>query len=138
MEETMFEITSFEDVDDRIRQVSEGLFEGFSAAMSGKPWKFAFIDMRWTTGSAAGTLKPRVVLPDGTMRAPFETPIENASSKADFLLKADLVLDEVWKSQGNEGKKWYGLRLTCEPAGECELKLDYDPECGADPTFLDD
>jgi hypothetical protein len=132
----MFEITSLGDVDDRIRQVSEVLFDGISAAMSGKPWKFAFIDMRWT--SPAGTLKPRVVLPDGTIRAPFETPLENMSSKVDFLLKADFVLDEVWKSQSKQGKKWYGLRLTFTPAGECELRLDYDPECGADPTFFDD
>jgi len=133
----MFEITSFGDVDDLIRDVSEGLFDGFAAAMSGKPWKSAFIDMRWTTPS--GVLKPRVVLPDGTVRAPFDTPIENMSSKADFILKADFVLDEVWKSQDNKGtKKWYGIKLTFKPAGESELKLDYDPECGFDPTFLDD
>jgi hypothetical protein len=30
------------------------------------------------------------------------------------------------------------MRLTFTPAGEAELKLDYDPEGGAHPTFLDD
>jgi hypothetical protein len=135
----MLEITSFGDVDDRIRQVSEVLFEGISAEMSGKPWKLAFIDMRWTTRSGPGILKPCVVLPDGTIRALVDTPIDNVSSKVDFLLKADFILDEVWKSQGNKGtKKWYGIRLTFKPAGESELKLDYDPECGVDPTFFDD
>jgi hypothetical protein len=138
-DEIMFEITSFGDVDDRIRQVSEVLFDGISAAMSGKPWTFAFIDMRWTTRSATGVLKPRVVLPNGTIRALLDTPIENVSSKVDFLLKADFILDEVWKSQGNKGtKKWYGIRLTFKPAGESELGLDYDPECGVDPTFCGD
>jgi hypothetical protein len=133
----MFENTSFGDVDDRIRQVSEGLFAEISAAMSGKPWKFAIIDMRWTAGT--GSLKPRVVLPDGTIGALFDTPIENASSKVDFILKAHFILDEVWKSQSNKGaKKWYGMMLTFKPAGELELKLDYDPECGADPTFFED
>jgi hypothetical protein len=133
----MFEITSFDDVDDRIRDVSEVLFDGISALMSGKPWKLAFIDMRWTTGSATGSLKPLVVSPDGTIRALVHNPIDNLSSKVDFLLKADSVLDEVWKSQGEKGtKKWFGMRLTFTPAGESELKLDYDPECGADPTFL--
>ena len=135
----MFEITSFDDVDDRIRQVSEVLFDGISAEMSGRSWKSAFIDMRWTRGSAAGVLKPRVVLPDGTIRALVDPRIENMSSRADFILKADFVLDEVWKSQGEMGtKRWYGIRLTFKPDGETELKLDYDTECGADPTFLDD
>ena len=133
----MFEITSFDDVNDRIRQVSEILFDGISAEMSGKPWKFAFIDMRWISGT--GNLKPRVVLPDGTIRALLDTPIKNMSSQVDFLLKAHFVLDEVWKAQGKEGpKKWYGMRLTFTPAGASELKLDYDPECGVDPTFFDD
>ena len=137
-DEIMLEITSFGDVDDRVRQVSEVLFDGISAAMSGKPWTLAFIDVRWGARSGAGTLKPRVVLPDGTIRASLDTPLDNVSSKADFLLKAHFVLDEVWKSQGNEGtKRWYGIRLTFKPAGESELKLDYDPECGADPTFFD-
>jgi hypothetical protein len=135
----MFKITSFGDVDDRIRQVCEILFDGISAAMSRGPWKLAFIDMRWTTRSAAGILKPRVVLPDGTIRALVDTPIDNMSSKVDFLLKADFILDEVWKSQGGEGtNRWYGMRLTFTPAGEPELKLDYDPEGGAHPTFLDE
>jgi hypothetical protein len=93
----MFEITSFDDVDDGIRQVSEVLFDGISAELSGRPWTFAFIDMRWTTGSGAGVLKPRVVLPDGTIRALVDPPIENMSSKVDFILKADFILDEVWK-----------------------------------------
>src|SRR5262249_10325942 len=136
-DEIMLEITSFGDVDGRIRQVSEVLFDGISAAMSGKPWKFAFIDMRWTSGTRI--LKPRVVLPDGTIRALVDNPIDNLSWKVDFLLKADFILDEVWKSQGDKGtKKWYGIRLTFKPAGESELKLDYDPECGADPTFFDE
>jgi hypothetical protein len=133
----MFEIISFGDVDDRIRQVSEILFDGTSAEMSVEPWKFAFIDMRWASGT--GTLKPRVVLPDGTIRALLDTPVKNMSSKADFILKAHFVLDEVWKAQSKKGpKKWYGIRLTFKPGGESELKLDYDPECGADPTFFDD
>jgi hypothetical protein len=138
-DEIMFEITSFGEVDDRIRQVSEVLFDGISAAMSGKPWKRAFIDMRWTTRSRAGILKPRVVLPDGTITALVDSPIDNASSKVDLLLKAEFILDEVWKSQGEEGtQKWYGMRLTFTPAGEAELKLDYDPEGGAHLTFCDD
>ena len=133
----MFEITSFGDVDDRIRQVSEVLFDGISAVMSGKPWKLAFIDMRWTPRSATGSMKPRVLLADGTIRALLDTPIDNMSSKVDFLLKTDFILDEVWKSQGKKGtKKWFGMKLTFTPAGESELKLDYDPECGADPTFF--
>ena len=133
----MFESTSFDDVDDRLRQVSEGLFAEMSAAMSGKPWKFAMIDMRWTAG--IGHLKPCVVLRDGTKGALFDTPMENASSKADFILKAHFILDEMWKSQGEKGtKKWYGIMLTFQPAGEAELKLDYDPACGDDPTFFDD
>ena len=50
-----------------------------------------------------------------------------------------LVLDELWKSQGQQGtKRWYGIRLTFTPAGESELALDYDPECGEDPTYSDD
>lgn len=135
--EIMFEITSFGDVDDRIRQVSEGLFAEISAAMSGKPWKLAFIDMRWR--ASAGVLKPRVVLPDGTIRALLDPPSENAASEADFILKAHFILDELWKSQGEKGtKKWYGMMLTFRPDGEAELKLDYDPECGDDPTFFDD
>ena len=135
----MFEITSFSDVDDRIRQVGEMLFDGVSVAMSGKPWKLSFIEMRWTPGSSTGILKPLVVLPDGTVRALFDTPRDNLSSKVDFLLKALFVLDEVWKSQPKQGpKKWYGIRLTFKPAGESELKLDYDPECGADPAFFHD
>jgi hypothetical protein len=69
----------------------------------------------------------------------MDPQIENMSSKVDFILKADFVLDEVRKSQGEKGtKQWYGLRLTFKPAGEPELKLDYDPECGADPAFFDD
>src|SRR4051794_25733025 len=104
----MFKLTSFGDVDDRIRQVSEVLFEGISAAMSGRPWELAIIDMRWATGSAAGVLRPRVVGPGGSIRALFETPVDMLSPKADFLVKADFVLDEVWKSQGEQGtKRWY-------------------------------
>jgi hypothetical protein len=134
----MLEITSFSDVDDRIRQVSEMLFDGISAEMSGKPWKFAFIDMRWTTSSATGILRPRVVLPDGTISALMGSPMEEVPSKIDLILKADFILDEVWKSQDKKGtKRWYGIRLTFTPVGEAELKLDYDPECGVDPTFLD-
>jgi hypothetical protein len=81
-----------------------------------------------------------VVLPDGTIRALLDTPLENMSSKVDFILKADFILDEVWKSQGKKGtkRKWYGIRLTFKPAGESELKLDCDPECGDDPTFFND
>jgi hypothetical protein len=61
------------------------------------------------------------------------------SSKVDFVLKADFILDEVWKAQFEKcAKRWYGLRLTFKPAGEPELKIDYDPECGDDPTFFDD
>jgi hypothetical protein len=134
----MFETTSFGDVDDCIRQVSEMLFEGIAADMSGKPWKLAFIDMRWKPGSSAGILKPRVVLPDGTITAALDVRdlrAEDVPSKLDILSKADFVLDEVWKSQD---KKWYGIRLTFTPAGEPELQLDYDPKCGDDPTFLAD
>ncbi len=121
----MFEIASFGDVDDRIRQVGEVLFDGISAEMSGKPWKFAFIDMRWRSGT--GYLKPRVVLPDGTVRPLPDPPTAIEPSRFDFLVKADFVLDEAWKSQGNTGaKKWYGIRLTFKPAGETELNLDYD------------
>src|SRR2546423_10253073 len=98
----MLEITSFGDVDDRIRQVSEVLFDGISAAMSGKPWTLAFIDARWGARSGAGTLKPRVALPDGTARALLDTPSDNLSSKADFLLKAHFALDDVSKSQGTD------------------------------------
>ena len=135
----MLEITSFDEVDDRISQVGEGVFEGISAAMSGKPWKFAFIDMRWSTRSGTGILKPRVVLPDGTTKALLDGPLENVPSRVDFILKADFVLDEVWKSQGKKGtKKWYGIRLTFKPTGESELELDYDPQCGDDPTLLGD
>jgi hypothetical protein len=97
----------------------------------------AFIDMRWTTGT--GILKPRVVLPDGTIRPLLDPPTEAATSKGDFILKAHFVLDEVWKSQAKTGrKKWYGIKLTFKPAGESELQLDYDPDCGDDPTFFDD
>ena len=134
----MFEITSFGDVDDLIRQVSEMLFAAISAEMSPKPCKLAFMDMRWSTRSSAGILKPCVVLPDGTKRAPVDIPIEDAS-KVDFLVKAQFVLDEVWKSQGERGrKKWYGIRLTFQPAGESELALDYDPACADDPRFLNE
>ena len=138
----MFEITSFGDVDDRIRQVSEMLFDGISAEMRGKPWKLAFIDMRWAPGSSAGILKPRVVVPDGTIQAALDVRDirgEDVQSKLDLLGKADFVLDEVWRSQGNQGtKKWYGIRLTFRPAGASELALDYDPECRDDPTFVDE
>ena len=135
----MFEIASFGDVDYRIRQLSELLFAGISAEKSGKPWKLAFIEMRWTTGSSSGVLKPLVVLPDGTTRALLDGPAENVPPTLDLIQKAHFILDEVWKSQGEKGaKKWYGIRLTFKPAGQSELQLDYDPECGADPKFLDE
>jgi len=79
-----------------------------------------------------------VVLPDGTIRALLDGPGENVPPRIDFLHKAYFFLDEVWTSQDKQGTtKWYGIRLTFKPAGESELQLDYDPQCGADPTFLD-
>ena len=117
----------------RLRPVAESFARGVAAEMAGRPWQTAFIDMRWTEKAGTTISKLRVVLPGGVVTALLDTPLENVPAEAKDILR------DAWQSQATEtGQRWYGVRLTVKPDGDCEVKFDYDSQCVVDPTFFDD
>src|SRR5437763_1114466 len=129
----MLRLRDLNDFQERMDQISKELFDGISAAMTPKPWKCGYVDMRWTKQSGTQFSKLRVILPDGTISALLDTPFENVPTQMAN------TLHDIWKSRTKVfPEKWYGLKLIVFPDGKCELKLDYSPECSVDPTFYDD
>ena len=107
-----------------LREIGSILFRGLQEEMKGKTWSCAFVDIRRPEKGNTRIAKMRLVLPDGSTCALLDTPLENPPTEV-----LDLF-DEVWKLRDKLfTKRWFGIKLTVDPTGKCDVSYNYEAKC---------
>jgi hypothetical protein len=116
-------------------EVAAMLIEEVRAEMADKAWRSLFYDYRREASGDMRISKLRIVLPDGKLSFLDEPPIEKIPVEG----RLAPLFNKLWKIRGTAfADKWYGIKITIQADGKCEVDFDYDPECVADPTFFDE
>ncbi|MBY0457501.1 MAG: hypothetical protein K2V38_09210 [Gemmataceae bacterium] len=93
-------------------------------APSDDEWTNVFLDVRFD-GKGGFSSKIRATLTSGKIIS-LLTPTE---------LTHQLLSLESARPAGKD--RWFGCVLTVTAAGECEMKMNYDPNCAEDPAFFE-
>ncbi len=108
-----------------MQQVFRSLAQHFRDAVMADPhasgWSSAGMDVRFSS--------------DGTSWARNTwAHVAGASVSLDVLSgTTNELLKDIWQSRA--GEPFYGFILSINPQGEVEIRLNYDIDCLADPTF---
>lgn len=111
-----------------IQEVAGDLFQIIETSPGiGAPWQSAYADIRFSPSGGAQSAKFRVQLQDGKLESLKITG------------RISMLLDDAWELQGELfPDKWYGVKYTLMPDGQCKTEFNYDPDCLGDPAFFDD
>jgi hypothetical protein len=122
----------FQRILDNIGQI---LLDEVRTEMSAREWSSAFFEIRGAAKSATRISKLRIILPDGKQISQDDPPIEKTPIESIL----DPMFDHLWKMRDSSfPDKWYGIKVTIHPDGECKVGFNYDSKCATDPTFFDD
>jgi hypothetical protein len=87
-------------------------------------WVSVYLENRWPQAGNGCISKMRIYLSeDGILRVFLTSEI----------LK---LIDKIWAIQVDVfPNRWYGFKLTVTPPKNCQVDLNYDPDCYVDPNW---
>jgi hypothetical protein len=120
---------ALEEFNELLNKAAKLLFEAIESELGeGVRWRHAVFDARSESGDAIVSTF-QVELEDKTVKYIADIP------------KARIATFKAWRVKDSAfPDKWYGIRITLTPDGECNTVFNYDPECVNEPGFcsLDD
>jgi len=116
---------NLEELNPLLQHVAVEILSLTLATVGKKKWKAAYLDER-SGEDESRIAKFRVELPNGNLMS------------GDITREINKLVRTIWAMRPEQRpEKWYGMKLTLQPDGQCKTEFNYDPEYINDPTFFD-
>ena len=110
-----------------VRNIAGYIADGIGVELGKRKWLSAYLDVRSEEEADSRLMKLRIVGGDGKIIKTVDPPPSVHSPLAQIWQEKDEIFPE----------KWFGLKITVFPDGNCETQINYDPDCVSDRSFFD-
>ncbi|MBP3955557.1 hypothetical protein J8F10_09715 [Gemmata sp. G18] len=112
--------------DETLKRLAELIYSAAQSRLTGSEWHEVIFEVRYNKQGESWITKLRVNLSSGEITS-LNTPSE-----------ITLLLIDINESRTVLGHQWYGAAVKVGAAGQCEIQLNYDPDCAEDASFFRD
>jgi hypothetical protein len=112
--------------DEALKQLAELIYGVARSRLADSEWHDVVFEVRYSKQGDSWITKLRATLPSGEVTS-LDTPSE-----------ITLLLIDINESRTVLGHQWHGAVIKVVEAGQCEIQLNYDPDCAEDVSFFRD